>query len=137
MTNEYQRLVKLYNVVDANAKDGTFEGSKTRLYEETRLSMKHYPRLWKLLEEMGCIQQLQRGTAQSPTIIKVVHPPTPQDFERVDGSVVGLTPPDSLDTLRKKVATLEERIPPINLARTLVSLDDRIAQIEDHLKLGR
>ena len=137
-SSEFERIDRLYKAIAEDANDeGIFTGSKTNLYLGTRLSMKHYPRVWGLLEDMGCIEQISRGTSRAPTVIKVIRAPTVEDYERVSEITMHLPHNDNLDMIRRKVATIEERIPPIDLARTFKSIDDRLKVIEDHLGIGR
>jgi hypothetical protein len=129
----YLRAVKLYEALERESVDGEFVGSKTRVYESTGLSMKYYPHLWALLTQMGCIEQTHRGNPQQPTRIKVYDPPSLDRYEAANDTVV-LTRGDSLDTLRAKVKSIEERMPSIDLNRFLYSLDTRLKEIEEWIE---
>lgn len=129
----FKRAVRLYEALRDAAVDGEFVGAKTKLYESTGLSMKYYPELWELLTNMGSIQQTQRGTAQQPTKILVLEPPQLENYDAANESVT-LTRGATLDTLRARVAAIEERIPPIDLNRFLFSLDTRLKEIEEWIE---
>lgn len=129
----FQRAMKLYKALEAEAVDGEFVGSKTRVYDSTGLSMTYYPHLWQLLTTMGCIEQTQRGNTQQPTRIKLLGAPKLEVFSAANDTVV-LTRGVTLDTLRAKVASIEGRLPNIDLNRFLYSLDARLTQIEEWIE---
>lgn len=135
LPGEYVRLVKLYDTLAAEANEDEFVGSKTKLYESTGLSMKYYPVLFELLTNMGSIDQTHKGNSREPTRIRIGEAPTLEGYNAVVSSVT-LTTRVSLDTLRRKVASLEERIPPIDLNRTLISLDARLRALEERDSQG-
>ena len=134
--SEFYRAVKLYDVLNRESKDGWFVGSKTKVYESTSLSMKYYPDLFELLTNMGSIEQTQRGNSHEPTRIRIGDAPTLERYLAVSDTLT-LTKRDTLDTLRKKVASLEERIPPIDLSRTLINLESRLSALEQTRESGR
>lgn len=128
----FLRAVKLYEALERESADGEFVGSKTRVYEDTGMSMKYYPILWQLLTTMGCIEQTQRGNPAQPTRIKLFGPPKLETYDTANETVV-LTRGDTMDTLRAKVASIEGRLPNIDLNRFLFSLDSRLTRIEERL----
>lgn len=135
---EFERLNRLYDALhdEAQRTDGglrVFEGSKTKLYDETGLSMKYYGDYFRMLEQMECIKETRSGNSVYPTRIELYKAPALDNYLEMLPRFTDLTKRESLGTLRKKVATLEERMPPIDLNRFLMSLDEQLSKLDERL----
>lgn len=56
-------------------------GSLVRLFADTGLPTPKYTAVMRALREMGCCEQMQRGGGGSPSIWRLIKPPTQQDFD--------------------------------------------------------
>jgi len=132
------KLVALYDALYREAKGDTFTGSVVQAYHSTQLPGSYYSRLFHYLTEMGCIEQVQRGTRGRPSIIRLVKTPTEEDFLSVykPGKFTqkSLTNLKSHATLQEEVEMLTRRLPNIDLEQWIVSTEARIAELEAKLK---
>jgi hypothetical protein len=104
----YRHAVSLYEELERRATDGQFVGSKTEAFRAIGVSQTHYSFLFSKLTEMGCIEQLQRGSQSQPTIIALRKAPTEADFETA--YISRLTKPTRYDTIESRLDLLEGRL---------------------------
>jgi hypothetical protein len=95
--------------------------------------MIHYGQTYYYLEELGCIEIVRDGAKLITRVLKDV--PAPDDFEQEIQFVRRLSSRRSLASIEQALVSLEERIPPINLNRFLLSLDTRVKEIEERLSI--
>lgn len=131
----FDHIVATYDELAKHAldKDGklTFEGSKVEAYRSVNLSQSYYTPIFDALTEMGCIEQVQRGFARTPSVIVLHKRPVLSEFEGMYRGV--LTKPTKLDTLRQQIENLDRRLPSIDLNGYILSLDQRLSDIEARL----
>lgn len=127
----FQHAVKVYEALEAESEDGVFKGKKVELFRRVGVSDGHYSQLFNTLEELGCIEQIQRGTAYSPTIIALHHPPDLETFRAAYKKV--LTTPTPLDTMRQQIKQLEGRLPSVDIQSILANHETRLLDIEERL----
>lgn len=131
----FDHIVATYDELAKHAldKDGklTFEGSKVEAYRSVNLSQSYYTPIFDALTEMGCIEQVQRGFARTPSVIVLHKRPVLSEFEGMYRG--GLTKPTKLDTLRQQIENLDRRLPSIDLNGYIISLDQRLSELEARL----
>jgi hypothetical protein len=136
MSNKlFEHTLAVYDALAERAldRDGklTFEGSKVEAYRSVNLSQSYYTSIFDALTEMGCIEQVQRGFARTPSVIVLHKRPVLSEFEGMYRGV--LTKPTKLDTLRQQIENLERRLPSIDLDGYILSFDQRLSEIEARL----
>lgn len=109
---EYSPVVRysteLYEALEKAAKDNMFEGSTVEVFRSLKISQTYYSILFRVLTELGCIEQIRRGNRHSPSLIALRGAP---NREQVEYAYRGrLTRPRSIDTMREWVSQLEARI---------------------------
>lgn len=104
----FQHALSLYQALVDQSTNGRFTGSKIALFRSLGLSNAHYSRLFDALTELGCIEQVQRGSKTYPSIIVLHKPPALEEFRTAYRT--RLTRPSSDATMRKRMDDLEGRI---------------------------
>lgn len=132
----YEHTLKLYEELDKRGKMGddgvkVFDGSKVAAFRSLGISQAYYSRMFKALTELGCVEQVRRGTSHTTSILRLHHPPDPDDLKEVYASL--LTKPDPTDTLRQEMEVLQRRLPSIDLNSFIVSVDRRLVDLERRL----
>lgn len=94
------------------------------------MGQSHYTKVFHYLSEMGCIVEEKRGSRMAPSIVKLIHPPSLDDFNAVYESKGALTLPKSRATLQSELEILQRRLPDIDLPSYLASLDAKLAKLE-------
>jgi hypothetical protein len=80
------------------------------------------------LEAMDCIQLLQRGVSNHPTVINLLRPPTEELWgEYVD---LGLTSRPTLASMSREVRDIKRTLGGVNLGEALLNLDRRLTVVE-------
>jgi hypothetical protein len=104
-----------------------FQGSVLQVYEGLGISRTYYSRLFKGLEQSGCITKLHRGGGNTGSTIVLHHPPPP---DRADAFDRHLTQRVNLAILSQRLDDVETLIGGINIGEVLVALSDRIEALE-------
>jgi len=120
----------LYNELSKNASDGLWEGSMVEAFRTTGASNTHYSRLYRTLEQTGCIETLlaARGGGGRVSKIRLIRPPTKDDFSTKP--TVGLTK-ESLDAIiEQRIRNLEGRLPNIDLHELFITYEQRFTELE-------
>jgi hypothetical protein len=131
MSKLYEHACKLYEALETESENGLYSGRKTVTFYRTGISQAHYSKVFNLLTETGCIEQVRRGDMSVPTLIRLHHAPIQ---EAVDSVPARLTKPGSHDNLRQRVEVIERRLPDIDLKAYIKSLESRLADIEAKLE---
>ena len=64
-----------------------FTGKVTQVFaSDSNLSQPYYGQVKTLLEDMGCIQQIQRGGGGAPSIWALLKEPRLEDYEKLDSN---------------------------------------------------
>lgn len=129
-------LEKLYLSLQSYADaDGVFRGSKTMVYEKIGASSGWYSRLYNLLTTMGCIEVQQKGHRGRPSVVRLIKAPTREEFDMLPLDSRDLTSVPTRGNLDERLRTLEGRLQGIDLGSYLVSLEDRLTNIESRLDM--
>lgn len=126
----FNHLVRLYHALEDQSVDGVFTGSTTETFRSLGVSQAYYSKLYGYLYEMGCLEQLQRGTSGTPSKIRIVRPPDIDEFR--SSHLTDAKPRATL--LEQRVKILEGRLPSIDLAGTITQLETRLASLEREVK---
>ncbi len=125
--------------VASQSKDGRFYGSMVAAFQSTGASQSYYTRLFRTLEEKGCINTLVsgRGGGGRKSEIVLIRPPVEEDFKLVPKSS-RLTKPPIDDTIGQRVRNIERRLPDTDLGQLLQDYEKRISTLEsEHGMLSR
>lgn len=79
------------------------------------------------LEQMDCIDVIQRGVAKYPSVVVLLKPPTEEMWEDYD---IGLTLRPSYDMLSQRVEGIERQLGGANIGEALLNLDQRLTALE-------
>jgi hypothetical protein len=108
-----------------------FVGSKVEAFRAIGVSQGYYTKIFDALVEMGCIEQVQRGAGNQPSVILLHKRPTLDEYQGMYRS--RLTRPTELDILRQQFKDLQRRFQGIDLNSMLLSLNQRLEQLEARL----
>lgn len=141
MTVEHRRLVEytidLHRLLRQKAKkakgtgDYIYEGKLGETYDELRISRSYYSRILEVLQEVGSVEFLIRGTRHYPTRIRVLEEPSPEmiegyeDLTREPGSrrVTG-------SSLAQRITAIERRTGTIDVVEALKQMEQRLTVLE-------
>lgn len=108
-----------------------FEGSKVEAFRAIGVSQGYYTKIFDSLAEMGCIEQVRRGSGQQGSVILLHRKPVYDEFTGLYRK--RLTRPTELDTVRQQVKDLQRRLQGVNVNDMFLSLNERLDQIEARL----
>ncbi len=123
--------------VASKSEDGHFYGSMVAAFQSTGASASYYTRLFRTLEEKGCIDTLVAGRGGGrPSDIVLIRPPIEEDFKLVPKSRLTKSPTD--DIIGQRIRNIERRLPDIDLGQLLQDYEKRISALEsEHGMLSR
>ena len=124
----FVHMQKVYDELHKQAVHGHFEGSKVEAFDATGINRNNYTPVYRCLEQLGCIKTIQRGNGRRPSILELDHPPKLEALANIYEKK--LTPMPTVGKLTKDVEALQRRIPNIDLAHYLTSLDKRLTELE-------
>lgn len=135
----YQNAVSLYAVFDQHATnaeiDGVpvrvFKGSIVECYNSLGVSQSYYTPVMDSLKGLGCITVISSGRRSRPSVIALHHPPDETEFVFFHAGDLTGTPEAA--KLRQRLENLEKRVGGINIADTLVEIDNRVSQLEHRI----
>lgn len=105
--------------------DGTivYEGFTTQLFSGLQLSTPYYTSVMKLLQRMGCVEQLRRGGGNAKSRWRLVRQPDEEAFRVAD---------ELVRPAGGKVAMLEQGVGTLN--SRISRLEDKVNAIWDHIQ---
>jgi hypothetical protein len=115
-----------------------FEGSKVEAFRALKISQGYYSKIFDALTEMGCIEQIQRGSGKQGSIILLHKRPVLDEYAGMYKS--RLTRPTQIDILRQRVNDMNRRLAGYDLNDMFLSLHQRLDQLEarlDKIERGR
>jgi len=135
----FDHCLALYEKLDSRAtiqgkgkdKQRFFEGSKLAVFRELGISQGYYSQTFAILTELGCIEQLQKGSVARPTVIALHKPPDVDEFKGMYRSV--LTGSSSSDTLATEIEDIKRRLPQVEINSYIVSLEKRLGELDARL----
>jgi hypothetical protein len=135
----FGHMAAMYGELESRAEpheNGTlrFEGSKVDAFRGLKISQGYYSTIFDSLTEMGCIEQVRRGSGGQGSVILLHHPPVFDEYTSIYRT--RLTRPTPLDMIRQQVSDMQRRLPDIDLNSFLLSLDQRLTEIEERLEKG-
>lgn len=127
----FEKTLKLYNQLAADAEGDMFEGSMAGVYKKTHMSQSHYSKLFGILIETGCIELVRRGRGPAPSQIRLRHAPT-EKAVRNSYQAGRLTKRESPARvmLEQRVSIMEGRLSDIDLVEALSNIERRLAALE-------
>lgn len=133
----FQHLVDLYKFLDEEGEGGLYSGSQRRTFDKLQLSDAYNPVLYRALREMGCVEMVQRGAGDRPTILKLIKPPQIEQFREWNATAKNsrsLTPRATLSTIEQDLRLLTRRLPNgVDLPQWILGIEDRLIKIESRL----
>jgi len=123
--------IALYDALKKRAKNGTFTGSATEVYNTLGISNQYYSKCFKALVEVGAVEYIQRGHHKRPTIYKLIHRPTAAQLAEYDF----LTPASrrakvSEEEMLRRLIELERRVQNVDIVAAFTNLEARIVALE-------
>lgn len=131
----YSLCTRLYHLYERESKDGVWEGSKTSVFSELNVSVGYYSMVNRMLVDMGCVTQEQRGNSHRGSRLQLHKPPTRDLYDVALDTRASLATlqGDERDELAQRVSVLESRMPDIDLPSFIVSLDERLGALHDRV----
>lgn len=131
-------LLYCQRVYDALAEEATtgengaliWEGRIVEAFGKLRISNAHYSRVMGTLQEVGAIEQLQKGARGVPSVYALHFRPEVE----VPTGESPLTKPTNFDKLASRVTGLERRLDGIDLKVLLANLESRVKRLESQKK---
>jgi hypothetical protein len=132
VTREFEHLTTLYTLLSEQATDNVFIGSITNVVQSMNISGVYKSRLPGILVSMGCITRVRKGVGIRPGEIVLNHLP---DLETYTYTYKRkrLTSSKNLDTLRGAVEATNRRLPNVDLARWITSVEQQLAEMRQRL----
>lgn len=125
----FKHLAALYDALSEQAEGQLWTGRQREMIMQLGLSHS-YAVLFRDLERMGCVEKVQQGVANKPTILQLITPPQFEQFEGMRDAG-GLTQPATMRTLQSRLYALEQRMPEgVDLAAWIVAIERRLAAVE-------
>jgi hypothetical protein len=90
----------------------------------------------KPLETMGCLQVVQRGVGQYPSVVVLRYPPTEDLWVQSDPNLP-LTRRPAFDMLVSDVENIKRQLGGVNLKEALVNIEQRLRVVESKLPKGK
>lgn len=127
----FDHALKLYHLLETAAEDGVFTGNQRTVFLQLGLSPAYNSILYGMLRDMGCIETVQRGAGNRPSVLNLVRPPQFTQFQAVRERENRLTPRVNLRTLENRLYALEQRLPEgVDLAAWIIGIERRLAAVE-------
>ncbi len=97
--------------------------------------MAYYSKLFYYLQEMRCIEQVQRGARGRLSIIRMHKPPNEEEFDALYVPAkyrrhLNLTKERSLGTMIAEIDGIKGRLPDIDLTSWVQSVEERLRKLE-------
>lgn len=124
----YKRLEAASEVVDDDSR--IFEGSMTAEFKALKISQSYYSKLYAYLYELGCIEIVRRGNSNTLSVLKLLKPPTVEEFEH--SYLTNIKPRATL--LEQRIAHVERRLPNVDIEQALASLAVRVETLEAQVR---
>lgn len=105
-----------------------YRGSITKLWNKTGASNAYYSKVMRSLDQLGCIQVVERGSGGRESVVALIRRPA-------DGEVstkLDLTPPGEAATLalRQEIEGLKKNIGGIDIAEAFQVVEKRLTALE-------
>lgn len=120
-----QQCFELYNAMEETADDTygglpLWEGFLTQLLDDIGLGREKYGRIVRLLQDMGCIDQVKRGAGGSPSRWVLAYAPTVDAFHAAKEAPA--------KNKQRAVDPIEQRLK--DLQTVVINLADRVKALE-------
>lgn len=142
MSALYDRCVEAYEFMNQESQvnqhgERLFTGSITKIVRRTGVSSKYYSQVRQLLlspHTDPCIEIVQRGNSEQPSVILLHHPPPPEWAGITAGDLttdaVSATMVAELESRLSRVETWRESIGEVNLSKVLQDFERRLSKLE-------
>jgi hypothetical protein len=130
-TIQFYKLLRKKAKTDRATGEVVFEGKVSSLYDELGISRAYYSKMMEVLQEIGGIEYLVRGTRHYKTRIRIHDEPTIEQIEayrdltRKPSS--GKVTSRSLDN---RVTQLERRLGSLDVPSAIANLESRLKALE-------
>ena len=113
-----------------------FEGSLVAVFRSLGISQSYYTPLFRTLKELGCIESLiaARGGGRKQSQVLLHYPPDPDDFAAAWATHLTKTKASPIMELQLQINLIERRLPDIDLAEWILSIEQRLHSLEDTLR---
>lgn len=129
----YQEFVKraTEEFIGDNDTHTVFRGSIVDVYRATKISNTHYTRLFRLLEECGSFEIIERGGLNTESTVILHGEPELENLVQLGHSPLTDAPKAAtLKAVQKKLLTLEAMLGGMNIVEAIKNLDNRITKLE-------
>lgn len=126
-------------MIDDERTGPVFRGNFTEVCESVKASKGYYSQIRRILLDNGCMYQLERGTAHSPSVILLddTKRPPMTESDNVKSGALRLTDVDqSVRLLGERVEVMESRLGGVNLTDALKNMETRFSRIERKLGIA-
>lgn len=140
----FRHTIRFY---DALAKQATVEegllvyrGHPTAVAtNDLELPLPYYSKMREILQRIGCVKQIKRGSGKTDSVWVLVRQPLATDFDGVEPSAEKT---DSAFELYKlatdaAIANIEARLGGLNIAQAFIELNDKIDRLEAELSTAK
>jgi len=136
-------MQRFYDALNANAVDSeegeyrVFRGKTTAVWNSLDLASPYYHKAMKLLQEMGSIEQIQRGARHVESVLYLHSRPVLSDYLKLDPDAI-----KSANTERQRVheittdariSNIEQNIGGLNIQEVISDHEIRLQQLEARL----
>lgn len=129
----FDYAVALYKAMKSEAKGNTYTGKVVGTFGSLGISMSHYSTLFNSLKELGCIELLERGVRNRPTVYRLHHAPTREAYDKLyDGGLTRAEKPATIPTseLDKRISDIERRLKGLDLKQMFKNHEERLVTLE-------
>lgn len=108
-----------------------FEGKVANLYDELGISRAYYSRMMEVLQEIGSIEFIVRGTRHYKTRIRIHDAPTPEQIETyTDLTKVPTSGKITSRSLDSRLSSVEKRLGSLDVLDALANIESRLQALE-------
>jgi hypothetical protein len=125
-----QHSLTVFNKLESEAVDGTFNGSLTKLYDQCGISRSFYRRIFAILIDLSCITVVERGHGATLSKVEIHREPTEEEILAWD-----LTRGAHSDKtlLESRIKALELQIGGFNIKSAMQEVGTRLDQLDKRL----
>ncbi len=129
MATNKEYCEKIYSAMEETAVDGFWTGKTTYLFKSLEIPTASYAPVMRRLRQHGCVEQIQRGSRDLPSIFRLVQDPRTMG-ENFSGSLLTLSTPDA-KLLEQRIEALEKRLGGLNVIKAIAELKQEIEALKN------
>jgi len=114
----------IYEAMEERADGNLFQGFSTHLTASLGISTPYYTAVFRELKRMGCVEQVRRGGGSSPSVWRLIQPPTEELIAATRANVNA----EGVATIRRTMVDV--------LAQQIQDLNRRVSDLEMKVQNG-